>query len=535
MNRRQRRLGRASDDEGLGLIEAIVSLTIASMVLLALLSSSVFALRATVDARKNQQATDYLNEAIESGRSLDYGALDMNVDDLPTAPQLDSAGGSYSFDPGTGSEPVSASNGGQITPPEQTLTTDNGDYVLRRWVTVPVTATFDAGGFPSVKRLTVEIEWVTKGETHTRRSTTLVTRTRRGLPLPNYTFTYNGPAPVVSNEPHWTLNPGGDVSIGLVVTNLGARDSWTIAADTAGWSFYVDADRDGVWSGDTTTEPLVNPANTGLIEPSSEPVYLVAHRTTSSNDSKTTYTTTFSATSDAQPTYPAKTVVGHYTLQDGIVTPPTPTPTPTTTPTSTPLPCNPGTSTGVSDPGTRPAATTTGGHTLIALYAYNGTAKEDTATLASNTLGKDASVLYDGPCNWSTDQQTDQAGRYLASSGVAPVGKARWSFQPGSGAEDQVRGTAVMVLYVQCVSAGTPTLSVQFAKDGATALGSGSAAVTACPTTDFARVDVPVDIAGNGVTIGIGGTLDVAVTTDAPVRLLYGATTGASRLVVGVK
>jgi type II secretory pathway pseudopilin PulG len=213
-------------DEGFTLVEVVVALALAVGVLLALLSSSVFAIRATLDGRQNQQAGDYLSQAIEAARSLDYGSLSMRSSDLGTDANIVTVSGVKKYNPGTGLETIDANATGAITPHVVTGSTTNGTYTTKRYVTVPSTATLNAQGMPSVRRLSVEVTWTQHGRTHTRKSSTILTLTRRGLPLPNFTWAYNGPATRVAGVPTWGKNPGNDVDYGFILNNLGARDSW---------------------------------------------------------------------------------------------------------------------------------------------------------------------------------------------------------------------------------------------------------------------------------------------------------------------
>ncbi len=213
----RRRLERARrGEDGFGLIEVVVALGVMATVLLALLSSTVFAVRATVDARRNQQAADYLNRAIEQVRSLDYTGR------RPAHVAADGPGDRHGRRrqevlgrrrPGAGR----AQRDGDRPPADRGPGHDNGQYTLRRYVTVPVGTTTTPAGLPSLRRITVVVTWQTRDGTKTRRSSTLMTQTRRGLPLPNFTWKYNGPAAVVSNVPTWTKNPGNDVEYGFVL------------------------------------------------------------------------------------------------------------------------------------------------------------------------------------------------------------------------------------------------------------------------------------------------------------------------------
>ena len=554
MKRLDARLRARSGDRGFTLVEVIVALGLLATVMLALLSTSLFAAGATVAARQNQQAADYLNQAIEAGRALDYGGASMLISDLGTDPNIVTVGGVKKYDPqnGNGLETIDATNTGTVTPHIATSpTTNNGTFTIKRYVTVPSTATFNAvTGLPSVRRLTVEVSWTTRAKTHVKRTSTLMTLTRRGLPLPRFTWKYNGPATMVGTTPTWVKNPGNSVAYGFVLTNLGARDGWRLSASTSGWTFYSDTNKDGLWSGSVTTEPMLNPADTGLIEPSSAPVYVVAYRTTSTTDPTGTSSTTFTATSDAFASDPdaltlySKSVTTTLILQTGAVVTPTASPTPTPTPTSSTGPtCTPTTTPPISSSGSVAAASTGGSYSLTPLNLYNSAVVGDSTTVDPLGMGRDSAQLEPKLCNWSTDLQTNQAGRYLAAStdaAASAVAKTvEFRYQPASAAQDQYRGIPSLTFWVQCTTtSGTQTITATLGSlSGTTYTNRATAntiALSGCTTTGFQRYS----LAFSGMTtftIGLTDKLVLRLQANEPVRLGFGSTDVPALFTIGMR
>ena len=541
------RFRRSRDEEGIGLVEVIVSIGVSAMVLLAVLATSVFAVRASADARKNQQAADYLNSAVEAVRGLSYASVSMLTSDLGTDSNIVTVGGVKKYDPGSGLEPIDATTSGLVTPhiadADQGKNATNGSYKVYRYVTVPSTATYNAQGLPSVRRLTVVVTWKVRGSTHTRKTSTLVTNTRRGLPLPNFTYTYRGPATMSGGVATFTKAPGNVVDYGMVLTNLGARDSWTITSSTTGWTYYLDTDADGLWDG-ALTEPMVSPANTGLIEPGSGAVYLVAERTIALTESGTT-TTVFTATSDSQPSYPSRSFTTRLTVNASATPSPTPSATATVSPTPSPTAtsatgtCTPGTNTTVASPAA--VQTSTGGNgvgssytpTTVLPYNGTGTLDKDTTTIAQNTAGTDPTGLHASICNYSTDVQTSQAGRYLGTTGYA-----EWVFQPGSIAQDEYRGTAYLNLYFQCIGTTAPTFTVALGTYTSASAYSGQTSDTgssACPASGFKNVSIPISVGNSGFSVPTSGKLSIRVSSNQAVRLLYGVSAAQTSLSLAMK
>lgn len=523
-----------ADDEGFSLAEVLVAMLIVVTGLLGLLGSTIYSVKATVAGRHNQQAADYVNEALEEVRSLEYAAVTMKdgTPQLAADPAITGTGANRKVDVGggIGLEPLDIRTVGAIAPHVQQVTENNGTYTVRRYVTIPSGTTVNAQGEPAVRRLTVVVNWRDGGVERTRRASTLLTSTRRGLPLPNWTWKYNGPATVVAGVPTQTVAPGADVSFGFVLRNLGARDSWALTA-TTGWTWYRDSDQDGLWDGDPVAEPALSPVSTGLME-SGALSYVVAHRVAPTTEGTTDLP--FASASEAQPTFPAKSTTGRLVVTSGVASPPPPV-TPTTP--TTPANCNPGPSTSVVDPGGGNGATTNGGHTLRDLVLYNGPTEGDTATQAFNSMSVAPSGLQSQLCNWSTDQQTEQAGRRLVAGGSGTNGVAEWRFQAPSAQEDEFKGTAAASLYVQCPS-GTPLLTVSLLKRstaGTTTSVDSETVTPSCTATSFTRVDRTLDVPTN-LALATGEQLVLRVTSSVDVRLGYGTTSGArARLTMGMK
>ena len=240
---RTRAFGRARAEEGFTLLETIVAMSIVVSVLVATAGVLVNMLGGALLARQNQQSAEVLSEEIERVRAAGYSAVamvaeDLAGDDAVTGPD---ASGDHWFDPdGAGpltTEKVAVSRGGVVDPHLRTITRNATAYTLRTYVTEPVDA--EGGRY---RRVTVQTEWTRGAKTHTRQASTLVTLTRRGLPLPNFTF---GEPVTVS------VNGGTSAVLPATLVNRGARDSWNLSVTTAPtkpWTFtwYRDENKNGV-------------------------------------------------------------------------------------------------------------------------------------------------------------------------------------------------------------------------------------------------------------------------------------------------
>jgi len=302
--RRLRRDDRA--DDGFGLVEVMVALAIAVFVFSATATLLVGTAKATLLARQNQQSADVLNEQVEQIRSLPYAATTMSTAD-PTLtqsqdPNLTTVGGNLAFNPGSGAELLALAPVGAINPHTYTVTRNKTTYTVSRYVTCPAEsgATCVGGTGVQDRRATVIVTWVTHGATHTRKSSTILTETRRGLPLPYFRF---GRSQTVN------ANIGGPIQIPVFVTNLGARDEWDLSTGAGSWTWWWDKNGNGQLEPATDVQLTGNPSydtngngvpDSGLID-SGVTLKFFAVRTATIADIGNT-TVSLRATSVAQPT-----------------------------------------------------------------------------------------------------------------------------------------------------------------------------------------------------------------------------------------
>lgn len=255
-------------------------------------------------ARQNQQAIDLASEAIEEIRGAGYAAAAMTDTDVAGDQAIAVVGGERFFDPdGTGAVPaekVVVARGGVVSPHVRTVVKNKTAYTISRYVTTPA----DATG-ASYKRVTVRVRWTRGAAAHTRQAGTLITLTRRGLPLPDFTF---------GTPLNVTVNQGATAVLPVTLVNRGARDSWNLSTTVTrtGWSFlwYVDTNKDGVRQPTETT--LLGDADgdgrrdTGAVEPD-QTVWLFAVATVPVNEASGVVKVTPTAQSMGQPSSPSGT------------------------------------------------------------------------------------------------------------------------------------------------------------------------------------------------------------------------------------
>jgi Tfp pilus assembly protein PilV len=310
----------ATPDDGFTLIEAVVSLVIAALMFMALAAGVAQALRSTLFARQNQHAADLLTQYVELTRGYSYDSIAMSTADSDFTtdtcggtvvwPCAAGTGAARTFDPDGPSgplpaEPVYAIAGAAVVPHvvNDATTVRNGtQYNIRRYITQPVTI--------GSRRLVVVLSWTINGQPHTRVTSTLIADTRRGLPLPKYTWAWNT---IVSS-----VARGTTLNLGATLTNRGATDRWNLqaTAKTPGgatlpwtWTWYRDDNGDGIWEPATETVRLDTDHNgtwdSGLLQ-TDEPMKVVAVTEVAPNETVQVDTVSLSATSASQPNVAAQ-------------------------------------------------------------------------------------------------------------------------------------------------------------------------------------------------------------------------------------
>jgi type II secretory pathway pseudopilin PulG len=295
---------RRRSDEGFTLVETVVALMVAALMFSALAATLVQTARASLTARQNQQAIDIANDGIEMVRNLNFAAIAMDPTgaDLAGDSRISKVGLTYYFDPdgtGTYKEPIYSVTGAGVVPHVRTATHNGTSYAVKTYVTTPSDSLVNVNGD---RRVTVIVDWTTNGRTRSRVTSTIVADTRRGLPLPKYTW---------SSAVTKTVSRGGRLDLPATLVNKGARDSWNLAATTKTsggatlpWTFswYLDVNGDGVWeSTDTLLSQSGTVYSTGPLT-TDQVIKVVAVTYISATETLGTDTVSLAATSSAQPT-----------------------------------------------------------------------------------------------------------------------------------------------------------------------------------------------------------------------------------------
>jgi Tfp pilus assembly protein PilV len=451
------------DDSGFSLLEAVIALVVATSAFAAMAAGTMSAIRATMMARESQQAADFMGAQLEYDRNLDFGAVASDAAQLAASgdPLLTNCSGNTCFDPGTGvPERVYTATGAGVpyNTTETATQTNNTQYKVHAFVTAPNWAQRSY-----YRRVTVVVTWQDgkNGTTHTRRDSTIITYTQRGLPLPVFKVT---PIGSVSKS----LNPGATAVFGFTVTNQGAPDRFDLAKSdtyTPGWSWYLD-NGDGAYDPTTDTTVMTDTdgdgiIDTGKLDPNGTVKVWMVRTIDSTITTSQSQNTTLSVTSLAQPLAAGgvQTLAFVANVVVGVVTPsPSPSGSVTPTPSATPA-----TDCSAASSATGSASS---GYTLRSYILHNLATPQDSvaqATLAMSPTSPYASTLY----KYSTDVLANQPGRVLVpglfsdvfASSLDTSKVADWRYPVGAKAYS---GNAAVNLWVAPPAGNTlATVSLQ--------------------------------------------------------------------------
>jgi prepilin-type N-terminal cleavage/methylation domain-containing protein len=251
---------RHSDEGGFTLIESMAALILLGIVLIALTSTMVSGYGALRTTKEEQQAVGVGSEALEWARSVSFDALAMREDDatIPSDSRMTSCaaptGYAYAFDPDGAAtqfacEPVvSSTTGGAVDIHKTTVTVDGEEFVVSKYVTW---VDIDGGDVKDVKRFTAIVEWTSRGNTRTYRSSTLISKARKGLPTPSFVVSPMAVTKVVS--------PGNQAVFQHTIQNNGVLDRYDISYfvhPDRSWvpEFYKDVNNNNQYDGPTVDE-----------------------------------------------------------------------------------------------------------------------------------------------------------------------------------------------------------------------------------------------------------------------------------------
>ena len=257
---------RRGREAGFSMTEVMIAAIVATILLMAVAAALTAGINATQTVKGNEQATGLANKVIEDARNTAFSSLVLDSATLPATGTTDPNGmtqvsGAWKFTPisGGAAETVeSASNG---TVKRQTTTViQNVTFTVYTYITLVDTGseTLDVG-VNRTRRVTAIVTYQQGGATHTARSATIITRSRRGLPEPKFDL-----SPVSQTI---TTAPGATAVFTHTVRNLGVTDTYDLSVTASrSWTFtfYEDTNGDGFFEATGDTQLTDTNGNTAV-------------------------------------------------------------------------------------------------------------------------------------------------------------------------------------------------------------------------------------------------------------------------------
>lgn len=227
-----------SNDSGFTLVECIVSLLLLTIVLGAVATEVVSALRNSLLARQVSQAGDLMMEQSELVQQLPYSSVAMRTSDLSAGGDSRISAGKVTFG-SIPAEPFYATSTGAVSQHISNVVRQGTSYKVARYVTTPDSVTCDC------RRVTTFVTWTAYGKSHTRSTSTMVSNVNRGS-ASSYTWAATNPGVQL------TVSRGSTLTLPVTVMNYGSPDSWTLTVGPSSptWgssvNWYLDTSGDGI-------------------------------------------------------------------------------------------------------------------------------------------------------------------------------------------------------------------------------------------------------------------------------------------------
>jgi type II secretory pathway pseudopilin PulG len=249
---------RRAHEAGLTLTEALMAVVVSVIILTAIAFALATGLKSNQVVKANEQATGLANKQIEAARNKPFDDLNHLTSDIAADSAVTGVSPNLMFTPipGRPAEKIvhsaAANPGHQIALHETTEAIQGLNFTVKTYVTVVDPGSVVDGSLNQTRRVTTIVSYKHAGTTFHATSSTVITRTRRGLPEPKFEVTTN-PSAIFGA---WNTN----LVLFHTIRNLGVTDAYDIKAPvpsrpswTGNFSFRADVNGDGFYTPATDT------------------------------------------------------------------------------------------------------------------------------------------------------------------------------------------------------------------------------------------------------------------------------------------
>ena len=244
---------RRAREAGLSLTEALMAVVVSVIILTAVAFALATGLKANQVVKGNEQAAGFANKQIEEARNKPFDDLSHLTSDIAADPAVTGTAPNLMFTPISGQpaekivSSAAANPGHQIAAHQTTESIQGLNFTVKTYVTVVDPGSLVDGSLNQTRRVTTIVSYKHAGATFRATSSTVITRSRRGLPEPKFEVSTN-PSSIFGA---WNT----DLVLFHTIRNLGVTDAYDVKPPvpsrlswSGNFSVRADVNNDGFYT-----------------------------------------------------------------------------------------------------------------------------------------------------------------------------------------------------------------------------------------------------------------------------------------------
>lgn len=244
---------RRAREAGLSLTEALMAVVVSVIILTAVAFALATGLKANQVVKGNEQAAGFANKQIEEARNKPFDDLSHLTSDIAADPAVTGTAPNLMFTPISGQpaekivSSAAANPGHQIAAHQTTESIQGLNFTVKTYVTVVDPGSLVDGSLNQTRRVTTIVSYKHAGATFRATSSTVITRSRRGLPEPKFEVSTNASSIFGA----WNT----DLVLFHTIRNLGVTDAYDVKPPvpsrlswSGNFSVRADVNNDGFYT-----------------------------------------------------------------------------------------------------------------------------------------------------------------------------------------------------------------------------------------------------------------------------------------------